>query len=156
MRIPLSENQREWYKILLENEKGLFGKLATTNATSEKEALDNGRCIAEQSALDAGDLDEEISEEAEEDIDIAAAKTPGMKKSQSMSEVAPAKTPGTGGLKGGSQQFTKLNNLLMQLRKVCCHPFLFGDEAVHAAVAKHGGDRVEALIAASGKLTALD
>jgi SWI/SNF-related matrix-associated actin-dependent regulator of chromatin subfamily A member 5 len=156
VRIPLSENQREWYKILLENEKGLFGKLATTNATSEKEALDNGRCIAEQSALDAGDLDEEISEEAEEDIDIAAAKTPGMKKSQSMSEVAPAKTPGTGGRKGGSQQFTKLNNLLMQLRKVCCHPFLFGDEAVHAAVAKHGGDRVEALIAASGKLTALD
>ena len=58
--------------------------------------------------------------------------------------------------KVGGQEFTKLSNLLMQLRKVCCHPFTFGDDAAKAIIAASGGDRVEALIEASGKLKALD
>ena len=53
VRIPLSDSQRQWYKTLLEGEQGLFGKLASSNATSEKEALDNGRCIAEQTEFEA-------------------------------------------------------------------------------------------------------
>jgi SWI/SNF-related matrix-associated actin-dependent regulator of chromatin subfamily A member 5 len=122
VRIPLSEVQRKLYKVLLEGEQGLFGKLATTNATSEKEALDNGRCIGEQNSVD----------------------TSG------------AGASGEGGGGGGNVQFTKLSNLLMQLRKVCCHPFLFGEEASREAIAAHGGNRAEALIASSGKLTALD
>ena len=44
----------------------------------------------------------------------------------------------------------------MQLRKVCCHPFLFGEEVAANLVAAHDGNRAEALVAASGKLTALD
>jgi SWI/SNF-related matrix-associated actin-dependent regulator of chromatin subfamily A member 5 len=122
VRIPLSDEQRKLYKTLLEGEQGLFGKLAASNATSEKEALDNGRCIAEQSELasSAGAGDENVG----------------------------------GG--GGNQQFTKLSNLLMQLRKVCCHPFLFGDDTAREAIAAHGGVRADALVAASGKLTALD
>ena len=123
VRIPLSEEQRGLYKTLLEGEQGLFGKLAASNATSEKEALDNGRCIAEQSELAA---------------------------------VAGDATAANAGGGGGNQQFTKLSNLLMQLRKVCCHPFLFGEDAAREAIAAHGGNRAEALVAASGKLTALD
>ena len=38
----------------------------------------------------------------------------------------------------------------MQLRKVCCHPFLFGEDAAREAIAAHGGNRAEALVAASG------
>jgi SWI/SNF-related matrix-associated actin-dependent regulator of chromatin subfamily A member 5 len=62
VRIPLSDEQRKLYKTLLEGEQGLFGKLAASNATSEKEALDNGRCIAEQSELasSAGAGDENV------------------------------------------------------------------------------------------------
>ena len=123
VRIPLSEEQRGLYKTLLEGEQGLFGKLAASNATSEKEALDNGRCIAEQSELAA---------------------------------VAGDATAANAGGGGGNQQFTKLSNLLMQLRKVCCHPFLFGEDAAREAIAAHGGNRADALVAASGKLTALD
>ncbi len=119
VRIPLSDAQRKLYKVLLEGEQGLFGKLATTNATSEKEALDNGRCIAEQ-----------------RDVNTA--------------------TVAEGNAGGGNQQFTKLSNLLMQLRKVCCHPFLFGEETAREQIQLHDGNRAEALIAASGKLTALD
>ena len=131
VRIPLSDSQREWYKTLLEGEKGLFGRLATSNQTSEKEALDAGRCIAEQSELSAvGEID------ASEDPKGGAKAANGGSN--------------------GNQHFTKLSNLLMQLRKVCCHPFLFGEEVAAAAIAKHGGDRVEALIAGSGKLAALD
>ena len=111
VRVPLSDAQRQWYKTLLEGEKGLFGKLASTNATSEKGALGKGMCIAEAA-------DEQA--------------------------------------KVGGQEFTKLSNLLMQLRKVCCHPFTFGDDAAKAIIAASGGDRVEALIEASGKLKALD
>ena len=123
VRIPLSEAQRGLYKTLLEGEQGLFGKLAASNATSEKEALDNGRCIAEQSELAA---------------------------------VAGDATAANAGGGGGNQQFTKLSNLLMQLRKVCCHPFLFGEDTAREAIAAHGGNRADALVAASGKLTALD
>jgi len=114
VRIPLSDEQRRWYKTLLEGETGLFGKLATSNATSEKEALDNGRCIAEQ---------------GEHETDTGAVS---------------------------NQQMTKLSNLLMQLRKVCCHPFLFGEDVAAKAIAHHDGNRIEALVACSGKLTALD
>ena len=114
VRIPLSDEQRRWYKTLLEGETGLFGKLATSNATSEKEALDNGRCIAEQ---------------GEHEADTGAVS---------------------------NQQMTKLSNLLMQLRKVCCHPFLFGEDVAAKAIAHHDGNRIEALVACSGKLTALD
>ena len=128
VRIPLSDEQRKLYKMLLEGEQGLFGKLAASNATSEKEALDNGRCIAEQSELATG----------------------------STAGDGTAAAAGGGGGGGGNQQFTKLSNLLMQLRKVCCHPFLFGDDAAREAVAAHGGNRADALVAASGKLTALD
>ena len=110
VRIPLSEEQRGLYKTLLEGEQGLFGKLAASNATSEKEALDNGRCIAEQSELAA---------------------------------VAGDATAANAGGGGGNQQFTKLSNLLMQLRKVCCHPFLFGEDAAREAIAAHGGNRAE-------------
>jgi SWI/SNF-related matrix-associated actin-dependent regulator of chromatin subfamily A member 5 len=39
---------------------------------------------------------------------------------------------------------------------VCCHPFLFGEDIAAAATARHGGNRVEALVASSGKLAALD
>ena len=130
VRIPLSDEQRKLYKTLLEGEQGLFGKLAASNATSEKEALDNGRCIAEQSELATGS--------AAGDAAAAAAGAGG------------------GGGGGGNQQFTKLSNLLMQLRKVCCHPFLFGDDVAREVLAAHGGDRADALVAASGKLTALD
>ena len=114
VRIPLSDEQRRWYKTLLEGETGLFGKLATSNATSEKEALDNGRCIAEQ---------------GEHEADTGAVS---------------------------NQQMTKLSNLLMQLRKVCCHPFLFGEDVAAKAIDHHDGNRIEALVACSGKLTALD
>jgi SWI/SNF-related matrix-associated actin-dependent regulator of chromatin subfamily A member 5 len=127
--------QREYYKTLLEGEKGLFGRLATSNATSEKAALESGRCIAEQSELTTIGGGGEEAGGAEGD----AANGEGKKPSG-----------------GGNQQFTKLSNLLMQLRKVCCHPFLFGEDIVAAATAKHGGDRTEALIASSGKLAALD
>ena len=104
--IPLSDEQRRWYKTLLEGETGLFGKLATSNATSEKEALDNGRCIAEQ---------------GEHEADTGAVS---------------------------NQQMTKLSNLLMQLRKVCCHPFLFGEDVAAKAIAHHDGNRIEALVVA--------
>ena len=117
VRVPLSEAQRALYKTLLEGEHGVFGKLAATNATSEKEALENGRCIAEHGELA-----------------LAALETGG----------------------GGNQQFAKLSNLLMQLRKVCCHPFLFGEDAARSAIAAHDGNRAEALVKSSGKLTALD
>jgi hypothetical protein len=61
-------------------------------------------------------------------------------------EVAVSGAPPPGGGRGGGgggHQFTKLSNLLMQLRKVCCHPFLFGEEVEAVAVARHGGDRTE-------------
>ena len=111
VRVPLSDAQRQWYKTLLEGETGLFGKLASTNATSEKGALGKGMCIAEA---------------AEEEARV------------------------------GGQEFTKLSNLLMQLRKVCCHPFIFGDDAAKAIIGASGGNRVEALIGAAGKLKSLE
>ena len=134
VRIPLSDSQRQWYKTLLEGEQGLFGKLASSNATSEKEALDNGRCIAEQTEFEAKVMGGD---------DDGGSDSGGDKPNKTSSRAS-------------SAQFTKLSNLLMQLRKVCCHPFLFGEEVAANLVAAHDGNRAEALVAASGKLTALD
>ena len=47
--------------------------------------------------------------------------------------------------------YTKLANLMMQLRKCCSHPFLFDGAELDI-----DGTTCEELVAASGKLTVLD
>jgi len=53
--------------------------------------------------------------------------------------------------KGSGGAYKSLLNLLMQLRKTCCHPFLFAD-----AEGNPDDTTLEELVAASGKLRVLD
>ena len=60
---------------------------------------------------------------------------------------------------GGKANLPNLRNLAMELRKVCCHPWLCGgleaDSRARAEAAGRPSDELQALVAASGKMVLL-
>jgi len=167
VKCPLAPLQVHWYRALLASHAGLLDKIQDEIKEEENDAALELSANNDLTEGDATVLEEQAQLDAEGNIDksqlahLSRSETPMREESDGVGG------PGRGSKKkdegednfglGESARITasagnewrKLLNLMMQLRKCCLHPYLFPHSEPNNATA-------DDLISASGKMQVLD
>ena len=136
MYIPLTPMQRFWYKRLITKvDDGLLDELFTGAANKEQALIMDDKNVVDQALMAIA-----AEDESNDDIALTHRKVLEQALAQEVADVNSDR---------GNSAWKKLMNLMMQLRKVCSHPYLFYEPQSISDFHEH-------LINASGKFIVLE